>query len=61
MKDLTAKSNAYKANQIIKRLILDIRGRRGLGNSWEGIDQAVQKEIKTKWRSIIIEELKRNT
>jgi hypothetical protein len=46
--------------KIINRIIKDIKGRKGIGNEWEMIDEDVINEIKEKWENIIIEELMKN-
>lgn len=46
--------------KIINRIIKDIKGRKGIGNEWEMIDEDIVNEIKEKWENIIIEELMKN-
>jgi hypothetical protein len=52
--------NLKTANKIVKRIVDDLTDRRGLRQEWEGIDDEIQKEIKSVWKKIIIEEMQKN-
>lgn len=41
------------AADIVNALLVDLRGRRGLGEEWSHIDEEIQIEIKEEWHSII--------
>ncbi len=45
------------AEKVVEKIVYDLSDRRGLRQEWEGIDDEIQKEIKSVWRSIINEEL----
>lgn len=54
-KQRTAKQ---KANAIVNIILGDLKGRRGLGNAWDDIDQEIQEEIADIWVKIAEEEIK---
>jgi hypothetical protein len=42
---------------IAKRIIEDLKDRRGLRQAWESIDADIQKEIEEEWQSIAMNEI----
>ena len=46
-----------KAREIAESIASDIKGRRGIGNEWEMIDDVIQEEIIDAWMAIIEKEL----
>lgn len=43
------------AAEIVRRIVKDLQNRKGIGDEWDQIDRAVQKEIKEKWAEIVDE------
>ena len=41
------------AEPIVEKIVDDLKGRSGLGNMWEEIDEETREEIKETWRLII--------
>lgn len=40
-----------KAEKIVESIIIDILGRKGIGNAWENIDEDIQIEMAETWIS----------
>lgn len=49
-----AVSNAEKARRIVNCIIEDIKGRSGIGNEWEEIDEETRQEIALEWKDIVL-------
>lgn len=49
------KNNVEKAEYITRKIIDDIKGRRGIGDEFEQIDEDIQREIFKKWVKIVLE------
>lgn len=41
------------SEQIVTDIIIDLEGRKGLGDEWDQIDDEVQEEIKQRWVNIV--------
>jgi hypothetical protein len=41
------------AHQIVFEILQDAKSRRGLRQTWESIDEEIQKEIEIAWRQIV--------
>lgn len=45
------------ATRIVKGILADLRDRSGIGDSYDGCDSAIQREIRNAWIDIIVAEL----
>lgn len=45
-----------KALAIVRAILSDMRGRHGLRQAWEDIDESIQEEIKQEWAELIVRE-----
>lgn len=48
--------NRATAAKIVDAIIVEMSGRMGLGDEWDGIDEEVQAEIREDWITIVLEE-----
>jgi hypothetical protein len=44
---------SYRARRAVDEIISDLKGRKGIGDEWEQIDEDIQKEIRDTWQDII--------
>ncbi len=42
------------ASKIVAEILKDLRGRKGLGDEWDQIDDEIQQEIVGRWAEIAI-------
>jgi hypothetical protein len=47
------------AKLIVKDILYDLTGRKGLGDEWDSIDGDIQDEIKQEWTEMVITRLKK--
>jgi len=46
----------HEAESAAQQIVDDLKDRKGLSDEWENIPPEIQKEIKGKWRDIILGE-----
>ncbi len=42
------------AKQVVKKILSDLSGRKGLGDEWDSIDEEIQEEIAETWEAIVL-------
>lgn len=55
LQEFVKRQRAERVKNAVDGIVNDILDRRGLGNEWEAIDKAIQKEIREAWATIIDE------
>lgn len=51
---MNAEISEAQAKAIVKAIIADLSGRKGIGDEWDQIDSDIKREIKAEWIRLVI-------